>query len=275
MPEVPGRLLVIVTTTMLWIGGQITSEHIILKLIVPSFVCLLIPLLLLSFKVKGSIQRPPENEIKGTTIPVPVYHRNLIFFAGMGVLVMIPLFKSITHLPPFMGMLLGLGILWILSEIIHKDRDTADKDVLSVVHALRKIDVPSILFFLGILLAISALQTAGQLTLFASFLDTHIRDQNIIALIIGLSSAIVDNVPLVAACTGMYNLHQFPTNHPFWEFIAYSTGTGGSVLIIGSAAGVAAMGMENISFSWYLKKIAWLALIGYFAGALVYIFIFS
>jgi Na+/H+ antiporter NhaD/arsenite permease-like protein len=259
-----------VTTTMLWIGGQITAMHIVLKLILPALACLLLPLLLISLKMKGNIQRSSAvtNESMST---ISRFHRNLVFFCGMGVLVLIPVFKSITHLPPFMGMLLGLGCLWVLSEIIHKDRDTPDKDMLSVVYALRKIDVPSILFFLGILLAVSALQTAGHLTLFASFLEDHIRNQHMIATIIGLCSAIVDNVPLVAACTGMYDLNHFPTDHPFWEFIAYCTGTGGSVLIIGSAAGVAAMGMENIPFFWYLKKISWLALLGYFGGALVYI----
>jgi Na+/H+ antiporter NhaD/arsenite permease-like protein len=220
-----------VTTTMLWIGGQITSMHIIVKLILPALTCLLLPLLLISLKMKGNIQRSPTAINEGIST-ISRFHRNLVFFCGMSVLVLIPVFKSITHLPPFMGMLLGLGCLWVLSEIIHKDRDTPDKDMLSVVYALRKIDVSSILFFLGILLAISALQVAGHLTLFASFLEDHIRNQNMIATIIGLCSAIVDNVPLVAACTGMYDLDHFPMNHPFWEFIAYCTGTGGSVLII-------------------------------------------
>lgn len=261
-----------VTTTMLWIGGQITAKNIILKLFIPSLVCLLVPLIAVSFRMKGKIERSQKIN---TLAPVHPFQRNLIFFCGIGVLILIPLFKSITHLPPFMGMLLGLGSLWVISEIIHKDKDTADKDSLSVVYALRKIDVPSILFFLGILIAIAALQSAEQLTQFASFLDNHIPNQNHTAMIIGLCSAIVDNVPLVAACIGMYDLNHFPTDHSFWEFIAYCTGTGGSALIIGSAAGVAAMGMEKISFFWYLKKISWLALIGYFAGALVYIFISS
>jgi Na+/H+ antiporter NhaD/arsenite permease-like protein len=264
-----------VTTTMLWIGGQITVRNIILTLILPSLTCLLLPLLLISLKMKGKIERPIATVPIQDVSVISAFHRNLVLFCGMSVLVLIPVFKSMTHLPPFMGMLFGLGCLWVLSEIIHKDRDTVDKDMLSVVYALRKIDVPSILFFLGILLAISALQTAGHLTLFASFLEDHIHSQNLIATIIGLCSAIVDNVPLVAACTGMYDLNHFATDHPFWEFIAYCTGTGGSVLIIGSAAGVAAMGMENIGFFWYLKKISWLALIGYFGGALVYILFFG
>ncbi len=263
-----------VTTTMLWIGGQITSKNIILKLVVPSLVCMLVPLLIISVKVKGTIT-PPLAPAKNTAVEVNPVHRNLIFFSGIAVLVLIPVFKSVAHLPPFMGMLFGLGILWVVSELLHKDKDTADKNRLSVAYALRKIDVASILFFLGILLAISALQVAGHLTVLADFLDNTIANQHLIPLILGLCSAIVDNVPLVAACIGMYDLHQIPTDHFFWEFIAYCTGTGGSVLIIGSAAGVAAMGMEQIHFFWYLKKISALAFIGYLSGAVIYILFFS
>lgn len=262
-----------VTTTMLWIGGQITSKNIILTLIIPSLVCLIVPLIFASLRIKGNI----ADKIQEDTIVTPATkrNRNVIFFSGIGVLVFIPVFKSITHLPPFMGMLLGLGVLWIISEIIHKDKDTEDKDTLSVVYALRKIDTPSILFFLGILVAISALQSSGQLTQFAGFLDKNVGNQNAIVMIIGLFSAIVDNVPLVAASMGMYGFDKYPTDHSFWEFLAYCTGTGGSALIIGSAAGVAVMGMEKMNFFWYLKKIAWLALIGFFSGALTYIAFFS
>ncbi len=264
-----------VTTTMLWVGGQLTSKNIILKLFLPSLVCLLVPLLAISFKMKGKTERSLVVFSEQSLNSVNAFQRNLIFFCGIAILVLIPVFKSVTHLPPFMGMLLGLGLLWVISELIHKDKDTADKDVLSVAYALRKIDVPSILFFLGILIAVAALQSAGELTQLATCLDNHLPHQNFIVMIIGLCSAIVDNVPLVAACIGMYDLNHFPTDHTFWEFIAYCTGTGGSVLVIGSAAGVAAMGMERITFSWYLKKISWLALIGYLAGAVVYIFVFS
>lgn len=262
-----------VTTTMLWIGGQITSKNIILTLIIPSLACLIVPLIFASLRIKGNI----ADKIQEDTIVTPATkrNRNVIFFSGIGVLVFIPVFKSITHLPPFMGMLLGLGVLWIISEIIHKDKDTEDKDTLSVVYALRKIDTPSILFFLGILVAISALQSSGQLTQFAGFLDKNVGNQNAIVMIIGLFSAIVDNVPLVAASMGMYGFDKYPTDHSFWEFLAYCTGTGGSALIIGSAAGVAVMGMEKMNFFWYLKKIAWLALIGFFSGALTYIAFFS
>jgi Na+/H+ antiporter NhaD/arsenite permease-like protein len=263
-----------VTTTMLWIGGQITAKNIVLRLILPSLACLLIPLIAVSFKLKGVIEKEPVAIISNGSAIKP-FHRNLIFFVGIGILALIPVFKSVTHLPPFMGMLLGLGLIWVISELIHKDKDTADKDALSVAYALRKIDVPSILFFLGILLAIAALQAAGHLSQLAGYLDRNIANQNVIVMLIGLSSAIVDNVPLVAASIGMYDLSQYPTDHVFWEFLAYTTGTGGSVLIIGSAAGVAVMGMEKIHFFWYLKKISWLALIGYFAGAIVYMTFFT
>lgn len=261
-----------VTTTMLWIGGQITSVNIITKLILPSLVCLFVPLLIASIKLKGNI-RSLTKEV--STSVISRTHRNIIFFSGIGVLLGVPVFKSLTHLPPFMGMLLGLGILWIISEIIHKDKDTEDKDALSVVYALRKIDTPSILFFLGILVAISALQSAGILTQFAELLDQKIGNESVIVMIIGLFSAIVDNVPLVAASMGMYDLTQYPTDHYFWEFLAYCTGTGGSALIIGSAAGVAVMGMEKMDFFWYLKKISVLALLGFFAGAITFITLFS
>ena len=170
-----------------------------------------------------------------------------------------------------MGMLFGLGLLWVISEFIHKDKDESDKSIYSVLHALRKIDMPSVLFFLGILVAISALQSTGQLAQLASLMDEKIANINLIVISIGLLSAIVDNVPLVAASMGMYDLQTYPTDHYFWEFLAYCAGTGGSILIIGSAAGVAAMGIEKINFFWYLKKIGWLAALGYFAGAAVYI----
>jgi Na+/H+ antiporter NhaD/arsenite permease-like protein len=186
-------------------------------------------------------------------------------------LLLVPVFKTVTHLPPFMGSLLGLGILWVVVEMLHNGKDEADRKSYTVAYALRKIDASSILFFLGILLAISVLESTHQLAYLSKWMDTTLKDQNIIVMTIGLLSAIVDNVPLVAATMGMYSLEQFPQDHYMWEFLAYCTGTGGSVLIIGSAAGVAAMGIEKIDFMWYLKRISWLALIGYFAGAVVYI----
>lgn len=258
-----------VTTTMLWIGGQITAANIVAKLILPSVVCMIAPLLVMQFFLKGEVQAPSE-QFDDAQTPNHL-HRNIVFFTGVGILLLVPVFKTITHLPPFMGILLGLGILWIVVEILHSDKDEADRKNYTVAYALRKIDSPSILFFLGILLAIAALESTGQLHHLAQGMDEKIKSQNLIVLSIGLLSSIVDNVPLVAASMGMYSLQQYPTDHSFWEFLAYATGTGGSVLIIGSAAGVAVMGIERINFLWYLKRISWLALIGYFAGAVVYI----
>ena len=257
-----------VTTTMLWIGGQITAFNIIKELFIPSVFCLLIPLILISFKMKGSIQPSLESETENSK---PAFERNFVFILGICILIFVPIFKTITHLPPFMAIMLGLGLMWIITEILHSSRDTADKDSLTVVYALRKIDTPSILFFLGILISISALQATGQLTQLAQWLSSTIKNDTIIVTAIGLLSAIVDNVPLVAASQGMYGLEQYPTDHFFWEFLAYATGTGGSALIIGSAAGVAAMGMEKVTFFWYLKRITWLALVGYFAGIVIYL----
>ncbi|MFA5782790.1 MAG: SLC13 family permease [Bacteroidales bacterium] len=259
-----------VTTTMLWIGGQVSTNNIILNLFIPSLVCLTVPLIIVFFMLKGNIEKPmsANNDDKPSASS---FERNMIFFSGLGILLFVPVFKTITHLPPFMGMLFGLGLLWIISELIHKDKDESDKNAYSVRHALRKIDMPCVLFFLGILISISALQSTGQLGQLASLMDEKIGNINFIVISIGLLSAIVDNVPLVAASMGMYDLQTYPTDHYFWEFLAYCAGTGGSALIIGSAAGVAAMGMEKIDFFWYLKKVSWLALIGYFAGAFTYI----
>jgi Na+/H+ antiporter NhaD/arsenite permease-like protein len=193
--------------------------------------------------------------------------RNVVFWLGVGSLLFVPIFKTITHLPPYMGVLLGLGIMWVITELIHSKKDEEEKGLLSVNHALRKIDTSSVLFFLGILLSIGALQAIGELANIAAWMNRTIGDINIITISIGLLSAVVDNVPLVAAAQGMYTLEQFPQDHYFWQFLAYCAGTGGSCLIIGSAAGVAAMGLEKIEFVWYIKRIAWLALIGYLAGA--------
>jgi NhaD family Na+/H+ antiporter len=259
-----------VTTTMLWIGGQISAYNIIIKLLLPSIVCLLVPVFALGFILKGNVTRPALDVETGESEPIEK-HRNIVFISGIGILLLIPVFKTVTHLPPFMGILLGLGLLWVIVEILHSNKDEVDRKFYTVTYALRKIDAPSILFFLGILLAIAALESTGLLTSLAGFLDSKIKDVNIIVLSIGLISSIVDNVPLVAASMGMYSLDKYPTGHYFWEFLAYCTGTGGSALIIGSAAGVAAMGIEKIDFMWYLKKISWLALIGYFSGALIYI----
>jgi Na+/H+ antiporter NhaD/arsenite permease-like protein len=259
-----------VTTTMLWIGNQITPLNITTRLLLPSLVSLIVPLIFLSFSVKGKVEAPRKT-VNDAEYSVKPLCRQIIFFSGIGVLLLVPVFKTVTHLPPYMGMLIGLGLLWILTEILHKDKEEEHKHAFTVAHAVRRTDTPSILFFLGILISISALEYGGILTSLANWLTQSISSLSAIVLSIGLLSAIVDNVPLVAATMGMYDLTQFPTDHFFWEFLAYCAGTGGSILIIGSAAGVATMGMEKINFIWYLKKISLLALLGYFAGAGVYL----
>lgn len=257
-----------VTTTMLWIGGQITALKIIKQLFLPSVFCLVVPLVIASFKMKGTIEPPQKN---AGDVLKPAFERNFVFLLGIGILIFVPVFKTLTHLPPFMAILLGLGLMWIITEILHNQKDGAGKETLTVAYVLRRIDTPSILFFLGILISISALQATGQLARLAQGLTATINNDTIIVTTIGLLSAVVDNVPLVAASQGMYGLEQYPIDHFFWMFLAYATGTGGSALIIGSAAGVAAMGMEKINFFWYLKRITWLALIGYFSGVLIFL----
>lgn len=257
-----------VTTTMLWIGGQITTGSIIVQTFFPSLVCLLVPTLIISIRMHGNAERIVAEKENLTTTPS---HRKLVFWLGVGCLLFVPVFKTITDLPPYMGILFGLGLLWIVTELIHSNKDEEEKGLLSVNHALRKIDVPSVLFFLGILLSIAALQITGVLDSLALWMTSAIGDIRVITMSIGVLSAIVDNVPLVAAAQGMYSMETYPTDHYFWQFLAYCAGTGGSALIIGSAAGVAAMGLEKIEFFWYLKKISWLALIGYFAGAGIFI----
>jgi Na+/H+ antiporter NhaD/arsenite permease-like protein len=259
-----------VTTTMLWIGGQITTVNIMMKLFLPSLLCLAVPLVFLSFKLSGTIERPlsernSDNPVLSST------HRSIIFFSGVLMLILVPVFKTFTQLPPYMGILAGLGILWVITEIIHVKKEETARHSYSVVQALRKIDTASILFFFGILISIAALESTGILTSLAKWMTHTISNLNVIILSLGILSAVVDNVPLVAAVQGMYSLSVYPTDHYFWEFLAYAVGTGGSVLIIGSAAGVAAMGMEKVNFFWYLKNISLLALLGYFAGAIIYI----
>jgi Na+/H+ antiporter NhaD/arsenite permease-like protein len=277
-----------VTTTMLWIGNQVTTSGIISSLFIPSVVCLLVPLLVLSMTMKGEIQRTQvsalDEERRDPTTP---FERNLVFALGIGALVFVPVFKTVTHLPPYMGILFGLGVLWVVTEVIHRGKNYEDKHPLSVVGVLRRIDITSVLFFLGILLAVSSLATAGHLTQVATLLRESLGDVYAINIAIGLLSSVVDNVPLVAGAMKMYPLaspadlalagadtawlSNFQANGVFWEMLAYCAGTGGSCLIIGSAAGVAAMGMEKINFIWYLKKISLLAFLGYISGAAAYI----
>lgn len=253
-----------VTSTMLWVANKLTPIKMITHLFLPSLACMTIPLAFSMLKIKGHVAKI-ENTAKGNNISIT--EKRLVFAIGLSSLLFVPIFKTITHLPPYMGILFGLGMMWIITEIIHKRKDEIDKGKFSVVNAITKTDVPSVLFFLGILLAVACLQEINVLQQTATFLNTYIGDLNLISVIIGLLSAVVDNVPLLAASMGMYN---FPTDNTFWEMIAYCTGTGGSCLIIGSAAGVAVMGMESISFSWYLKNISWLAFLGYLSGFIIY-----
>jgi len=278
-----------VTTTMLWIGNQISASGVIRGLFLPSLVCLLVPLLILSFKLKGEAPRPRMRTHLGEEQRslTSDFERNLVLALGLGSLLFVPVFKTITHLPPYMGILFGLGVLWVTTEVIHRGKNAEDKHPLSVVGVLRKVDTPSVLFFLGILLAVSSLATAGHLTQVATLLREGLGNVYAINYAIGLLSAVVDNVPLVAGAMKMYPLASpemlagaaagesawlelFVVDGTFWEMLAYCAGTGGSSLIIGSAAGVAAMGMEKISFVWYLKRVSLLAFLGYSAGAATY-----
>ena len=269
-----------VTTTMLWIKGQLPDvPNMVTDLIVPSLVTMIVPLIILSFTFKGSVERPVKDTADDYVHPTTDTERLVVFILGLLGLIFVPVFKTVTHLPPFMGMMLSLGVIWAVTEIMHKGKSKQAKHPLSVIGVLQKIDVASVLFFLGILLAVSALQEVGHLRTVAAGLDSAF-DGNIysINIVIGLLSAIVDNVPLVAAAQGMYPIApsgDFGANGHFWEFLAYCAGTGGSALIIGSAAGVAAMGLEKIDFGWYLRKISLLAITGYFAGALVYYLMFA
>ncbi len=280
-----------VTTIMLWIGRQITAGHIIVSVIFPSIITMIVPLTILSFSMKGNVERPDDC---GTKIEdehvgeVSKRQRIFILFLGVSCLLFVPVFKTITHLPPYAGMLLGLSVLWMTTEILHRRRKKKRRPHLMVIKIISKVDVPTVFFFLGILLAVASLQSAGHLNILAKYLDENLGNIYLIDLAIGVLSSIVDNVPLVAGAMGMYEIispealqaisdpaaqtyaAHFIQDGTFWKFLAYTAGTGGSILIIGSAAGVAAMGMEKIDFIWYLKRISILALIGYFAGAGAY-----
>ena len=272
-----------VTTIMLY-AKQYVSERIIIDIFIPSLVCAIVPLIYLSFKVKGNIESPEKVTLEEhKNNPTTKFERNLIFYLGVAGLLFVPVFKVVTHLPPYIGMLLSLGVLWIVTEIIHRSKNHEQKSRVSVVGVLKKVDTPTIFFFLGILLAVSSLQSTGQLESLAKLLDEAFNGQSregiyLINVIIGLLSAIVDNVPLVAGAMKMYeNLlisgtEFYNPDGMFWQFLAYCAGTGGSVLIIGSAAGVAIMGILKIDFIWYVKNISLLALMGYLAGAATYIF---
>lgn len=259
-----------VTTTMLWIGGQITPAEIIRSLFVPSVVNLLVPLLVVTWVLKGQSVKAPAQTSQSPT-STRAFERNLMFALGLGVLVAVPAFKTLTHLPPFLGVLLGLGLLWAVGDLLHQHKTAEARNHLDLSTALSRIDLASIVFFIGILLAVATLEHTHLLRALATWLDDTVGRQDLIVMLIGIFSAVVDNVPLVAASMGMYSLSQYPTDSFLWEFLAYCAGTGGSILIIGSAAGVAAMGIEKIDFMWYLRRISGLALLGYVAGALVYV----
>ena len=274
-----------VTTTMLWIGGQITTGATIFHLILPSLLALIAPLVFLSFKMKGEVERPVVESDHGQEPTTPA-ERNLIFTLGVAGLLFVPVFKTVTHLPPFMGMMMSLGVLWVVTEWMHRNKNQEDKSALSVLTILRKIDTASVLFFLGILLAVASLQEIGLLLSAAEWLQASLNDIYLINITIGFLSAIVDNVPLVAASMGMYEVvpeaaglsawdAMFVKDGLFWQFLAFCAGTGGSMLIIGSAAGVAVMGLEKIDFMWYIRRISGLAVLSYAVGALSFWLMFA
>ena len=264
-----------VTTIMLWIGGQITAGNIIMMVFIPSLVSMIIPLIILSFTLKGDVTRPVIDKNIKTDFTTQG-EKVLFLIVGVGALLFVPIFKTVTHLPPYMGMLLGLGVIWTISEINNRRKDEEHRNHLAVINILKRVDIPTVMFFLGILTAVASLQAAGHLSQVSIWLD-RVTGKNIyiIDTAIGILSSIVDNVPLVAGTMGMYEIAHigtFAQDGVFWELLAYTAGTGGSILIIGSAAGVAAMGMEKIDFIWYLKKISLLALIGYLGGIGTYYF---
>ncbi|MBP3254658.1 MAG: sodium:proton antiporter NhaD [Bacteroidales bacterium] len=261
-----------VTTIMLWIKGNITAGGVIKETLLASIVCLVVPVAGISMMLKGEIEKSPESQTGNSLSPVSKFQSKVVLFTGVGFLVFTPVFKTITHLPPYMGILLGLGVLWVVTELMHKHSPEVYQK-MNIGNIITRVDTPSVLFFLGILMAVACLSDAGHLKLLAQSLD-KLGNFYLTDLIIGVLSSIVDNVPLVAAAMGMYDIASvghFGVDGAFWEFLAYCAGTGGSLLIIGSAAGVAVMGMEKIDFVWYLKHISIWALLGYLAGAGVYV----
>ena len=267
-----------VTTTMLWIAKKVTAAGLIEFVILPSIVSFVIPFVIASYLpiFRGSV----DADLQGRDEDAKLLSSKTMLFLGLGMIVSVPVFKSLTHLPPYMGMMLALGVVWLVSEYIHPEEDFSNerRALYSTNKALSRIEISSILFFLGILMAVAGLeslvygsvngQEVGTLRYMAEMLQIAIPNQDVVILLLGVLSAVIDNVPLVAASIGMYEM---PIDSVLWHFIAYAAGTGGSMLIIGSAAGVAAMGMERIDFIWYLKKISWLAFIGFLAGAGVFL----
>lgn len=270
-----------VTTTMLWIGEHVTTQGLIIALFLPSVICTVVPTLLMSRMsyMKGDISYPENIQNTTTEHKKEVKGSKVMLYMGVGGLLFVPIFKTVTHLPPYVGMMLALSAVWLVSEYIHPNEEFEDKHHYSAHNALSRIEMSSILFFLGILMSVASLESLGVLKAFAENLDgifamedgSGVPNRNIVVILLGFGSAIIDNVPLVAASMGMYNPVQNPCDSQIWQFLAYSAGTGGSMLIIGSAAGVAAMGMEKIDFMWYVKNVGWLALLGFIMGALLFL----
>ena len=262
-----------VTTIMLWIKGVITTQGVITEIFIPSLVSMVIPAFILQFSLKGKFDKA-QNLPKGEVTQFTKIQRDIIFWLGVGGLVFVPIFKTLTHLPPFMGILLVLGVLWTVTEIFHYN--TAEDDTMAkrVSDIMTRIDLSTIMFFLGILMAVAVLQEVGVLTALGEGLnEAFAGNYYVINGIIGVLSSIVDNVPLVAGCMGMYPMAEagpMMQDGIFWQLLAYCAGVGGSMLIIGSAAGVVVMGLEKITFGWYMKKITWIAFVGYLAGIFIY-----
>lgn len=268
-----------VTTIMLWVKGNITVVKLLQFVFLPSLVSMVVPVAVLARSLKGNLQsvQPHDNENKF----ISHRERNSIFYLGVGGLIFVPIFKSVTHLPPFIGILFVLGVLWIYTELFYNGKMLESARELRLPKVISRVDMPSILFFLGILMAVAVLQSAGILSWFARVLDEDIHNVYLIDSVLGVMSSIVDNVPLVAGVMGMYPVEDpgavgyaanFVVDGTFWELLSYCAGVGGSILIIGSAAGVISMGLEKISFGWYLRRISWLALLGYLTGIAVYLF---
>ena len=262
-----------VTTIMLWIKGVITTQGVLTEIFIPSLVSMIIPVAILALSLKGKFDKS-QNLVTGEVSQFTKTQRNIIFWLGVGGLIFVPIFKTLTHLPPFMGILLVLGILWTTTEIFHYNTSEDDTMAKRVSDIMTKIDLSTIMFFLGILMAVAVLQEVGVLTMLGKTLDETFQGNHyLVTGIIGVLSSIVDNVPLVAGCMGMYPVQaagDLAVDGIFWQLLAYCAGVGGSILIIGSAAGVVVMGLEKITFGWYLKKITWVVFVGYLAGILSY-----
>lgn len=263
-----------VTTIMLWNAGTVTSTGVITEIFVPSLISMVIPAFIMQFSLKGKLVMP-EKEVETEEQELTSRERKTVFFMGVGGLIFVPIFKGITGLPPFMGILLVLGLLWLVTEFFYGRRKGEKKKFKKrVTRVLSRIDMGTILFFLGILMAVSCLQEIGVLTVTGQWLNTVSNGNHyVVTGAIGVISSIVDNVPLVAGCMGMYEIApvgDFAVDGIFWQLLAYCAGVGGSMLIIGSAAGVVVMGLERITFGWYLKKVTWIAFVGYLAGIICY-----